>query len=77
MLTTIYLILSICNGSQCDFKGLEEFTGTEENAIAVCQIARLDYPKSDDIQCYYKTEDEYGIYFDSVDKEYEIIIEKD
>ena len=76
MLTTIYLILSICNGSQCDFKGLEEFTGSENNAIVACQIARQGYPTSDDIQCYYKSEDDGGIYFDSVNGEYEILIEK-
>lgn len=76
MLTTIYLILSLSNGTEWDFKGLEEFTGSKENAIEACQIARLDYPKSDDIQCYFKSEDDDGIYFDSVDGQYEIIIEK-
>lgn len=77
MLITVYLILSICNGHSCDFKGLEEFTGSKENAIHACQIARLDYPASDDIQCYLKTEDSNGIYFDSVGGQYEIIIEKE
>ena len=77
MLTTVYLILSMCNGHSCDFEELGEFTGSKENAIQVCQIARQDYPASDDIKCYFKTEDSDGVYFDSVDGQDEIIIEKD
>ncbi|WBY53792.1 hypothetical protein [Escherichia phage REP10] len=77
MLTTVYLILSMCNGHSCDFEELGEFTGSKENAIQVCQIERQDYPASDDIKCYFKTEDSDGVYFDSVDGQDEIIIDKD
>lgn len=77
MLTTIYLILSVCSGANnCQYGVIESFEGTSKETAEACLIARQDYPKSDNMGCYvFQGEDENVEYYekvnpDSIDDEF-------
>lgn len=69
MLTTIYLIISICSGpNTCEYGILDTFQGQAKDATMDCITARQEYPDSQPMGCYVKQgEDEKAEYYESVD----------
>lgn len=69
MLTTIYLILSICTGpNSCEYGIVDTFQGQPKDAVMDCMTEKESYPQKLQTGCYIKQgEDKETEYYESVD----------